>query len=212
MIRTNAEFKDAWSQLRTPSQLKKDRKSITQRTGEIMAHCWTRFRDTDTHSLVGINMQSLWSRLEHFSMAEDFPIKGMHTYFLNVAHAIAQHWSGSFFSQPEMNDKEYNLPKSVWATVGSDLANANFMVPAMFCHTLHDIAAPSVKYKAIKWQEFVLNLSMIVLQGRLPKAYLDHWAHYVCALQLALNPAVITPEELEDIDTLIAIFVLKYKE
>lgn len=33
-IRTDAEFKDTWQRLRTPGQLKKDIKSITQRTGK----------------------------------------------------------------------------------------------------------------------------------------------------------------------------------
>jgi hypothetical protein len=131
---------------------------------------------------------------------------------LTVAHAMAQHWSCAFFAKPELNEELYNLSKPVWASVGRDLANANFTIPVGFCRTLRDISAPGVKYKAIEWQEFVLNTSMIVLQGRLPELYLDHWAQYVCALQLALDPAGITAEELEDIEILLYIFVLNYEQ
>jgi hypothetical protein len=144
-------------------------------------------------------------------MAEDFPVEGMHTFFLNVAHAMTQHCSCAFFTKPELNEEPYNLPKPVWASVGRDLTSANFTMPASFCRTLRDIAAPGVKYKAIGWQEFVLNTSMVVLQGRLPELFLDHWAQYVCALQLALDPAGITAEELEDIEILLYIFVLNYE-
>jgi hypothetical protein len=145
-------------------------------------------------------------------MLKDFPIEGMHTFFLNVAHAMTQHWSSSFFAQPKLNEEPYNLPKSLWADLGRDLADANFTIPADFCRTLRNVSAPGVKYKAIEWQEFVLNTSMIVLQGRLPEEFLDHWAHYVCALQLALDPAGITQEELEDIEILIYSFVINYEK
>lgn len=136
----------------------------------------------------------------------------MHTLFLNVAGAMARHWASAYFAKPALNKEPYNLAKNVWQSVGSDLAGANNSVPAIFCRTLCDLTAPGVKFKAIEWQEWVLNTSMIVLQGRLPAFFLDHWAKYVCAVQLSLDPSGITPDGLKDIDALMNAFYSDYEK
>jgi hypothetical protein len=74
------------------------------------------------------------------------------------------------------------------------------------------LTAPSVKYKAIESQEFVLNTLMITLQGRLPNFYLDHWGKYMCAVQLALDPVGISVDGLKDIDALMESFMVNYEK
>lgn len=146
-------------------------------------------------------------------MAQCFPVEGMHTFFLNVAKQMAQHWSGTFFkSKAHLNTEDFNLSKSVWEDVGRDLQAGNATIPAAFCRTLRDISKNLKSFKAVELQQWVLHTSIIVLRSRLPPTHLRHWARFVRAMQLCLNPKGISREQLDDIEKLLQTFVLTYEE
>lgn len=154
---------------------------------------------------------SLLHEIQYFDIAVSFPVEGMHTFFLNVAGQMAQHWAGVFFSKPELNGEKFNLKKPIWDLIGSDLAAANFTVPAAFSRTLRNIAKSHKGFKAIEWQEWTLSTSLLLLRGRLPLRYYWHWAHYVRALQLALNPDGISRTQTDELELLIRTFVEDYE-
>lgn len=135
----------------------------------------------------------------------------MHTFFLNVAGQMVQHWASDFFTGAELNDENFNLPKLVWDQIGSDLAAANVSVPAAFSRTLRNIAKCHKGFKAIEWQEWTLYTSLLVLRGRLPARYYHHWSQYVRALQLALHRDGIKAGGLDEIRSLMRAFVENYE-
>lgn len=136
----------------------------------------------------------------------------MHTFFSNVAGQMVQHWASVFFAKPELNTEQFNLKKPVWDAVGSDLAAANFTIPTMFCRTLRNIAKSHKSFKAIEWQEWTLYTSLLLLRGRLPPKHYHHWAHYVRALQLALDRHGIERDGIDEIESLIKTFVEGYEK
>lgn len=128
----------------------------------------------------------LW-RLDSMVWPYCFPVDAMHLFYLNVANRMKEHWAGCFFKSAVVDEQleGYYLTERTWRDIDEDIARMN--TPTCFgdkFRCMKDI------HKANELKTWVKVVSPIVLRGRLPTVYYDHWMLFVEAVTLATDYSI----------------------
>ncbi|CAG8742770.1 4527_t:CDS:10 [Gigaspora margarita] len=69
----------------------------------------------------GLNGRSILFELNLIEFSISFPVDIMHRLFENVAPAMLQHWSGTFFKDSQISNTDYILFNSDWTKIGNTM-------------------------------------------------------------------------------------------
>ncbi|CAE7090773.1 unnamed protein product [Rhizoctonia solani] len=134
----------------------------------------------------------------------------MHLLFENLVPNMIKHWIGDFKGLNAGNGT-YQIPKPSWLIVGLLTALATRTIPSVFVGTLPDIALDRVLYKAEAYAFWIQYLAPILLKNLLAKKYYEHLVQLREIILLCLQ-FKITNEEIDELQTMINTWVIKYEE
>jgi hypothetical protein len=146
-----------------------------------------------------------------------FPLDVMHLIFLNVFRRMYSHWSGSFFKTgtntgDDQPYQDYELPEATWINIGKEMESNQNSLPLSFGSYTRDIYKYWRGYKAEEWKNWMIRLSVPLLNGHLPQKYLKPWSKFISALKRLLDFSPITKEELDQIEMQFQEFYLHYEK
>ena len=164
----------------------------------------------------GINGQTILTQLPTMIYPQCFPLDVMHLIFLNVFKRMYSHWSGSFFKtnigiRDEQPKQDYEIPESTWINIGKEMESNRNSLPLSFGSYTRDIYKYWRGYKAEEWKNWMIRLSIPLLNGHLPQKYLKPWSKFINALKRLLDFTPKTQEDLDKIDMQFREFYLHYE-
>jgi len=96
----------------------------------------------------------------------------MHLYFENVAPSMYAHWSGKFFNNNLLSSSDYELSKSQWESIGTQMEKIKKDIPNEIGRPPRDIFKYHNGYKAVEWRNWIILFSLPLLKTQLDKRYL----------------------------------------
>ncbi|EUC56942.1 transposase family Tnp2 protein [Rhizoctonia solani AG-3 Rhs1AP] len=158
----------------------------------------------------GINSRPVFSRLKSIDLAICAPYDAMHLLFENLVPNMIRHWTGGFKGL-DQGTGDYEIPGNEWAEVGRLTARAGKTIPSAFVGTLPNIAEDEILYKAEGYSFFFQYIAPVVLEGRLPDKYYEHFLLmreiFILALQFEL-----TFDDLDQLQQMINTWIAQYEE
>lgn len=159
----------------------------------------------------GINGRSVLSRLGSIDFPRSFPHDIMHLLFLNVTGNMLRLWTNKY---PGFDsDEPYHLdPDSdEYRTITEELLGCKDSLPSQFGRPFPNLLNRPSDFTAENWSNFVTLASSIVLRGRLPAIYYNHWNLFVQATNLCMKLEV-SEDDVRNIRHLFKAFVLEYEK
>ncbi|CAI2198272.1 2876_t:CDS:2, partial [Funneliformis geosporum] len=115
----------------------------------------------------GVNGRSILFELKSIKFPTSFPVDIMHGLFENIAPAMLQHWTGTFFKENQDNNYDYILSSKIWTEIGNIMEKNKKNMPLDFGHPPIDIQRYSALFKAEDWSNWVILYSLPLLQDYL---------------------------------------------
>ncbi|KEP45465.1 transposase family Tnp2 protein, partial [Rhizoctonia solani 123E] len=132
----------------------------------------------------GLAGHSILDRIPSISRPDSYPHEFLHLFLLNHGPELVSLWAGTY--QLGDND-EYVLIADDWTTIGLETVEASKTLPALFIRPLPNIATCWRLYCGESWCFWLVYIGPIVLRGRLPKKYYDHYMELVNILKCLLS-------------------------
>ncbi|EUC60378.1 hypothetical protein RSOL_338630, partial [Rhizoctonia solani AG-3 Rhs1AP] len=157
----------------------------------------------------GLNARSIFTRLRSINLATCAPYDAMHLFFENLVPNMIRHWTGKFKGL-DQGSGNYEILPEVWLEIGRLTSLVARLVPSAFVGTLPDIAQDEHLYKAEAYAFWALYIAPILLQGRLPETYYEHFLlmRDIIALSIQLE---ITHQEIDRLQKMINEWVDEYE-
>ncbi|QRV99729.1 Transposase family Tnp2 protein [Ceratobasidium sp. AG-Ba] len=159
---------------------------------------------------LGINDRPIFARLKSFDLACCAPYDIMHLLFENLVPNMIKHWTGKF-KKMDQGMGHYELAEAVWKQIGKETANATHTIPVSFVGTLPDIAEDQTLYKAEAYSFWIQYIAPIVLAGRLPEPYFEHFLlmRDIVIMSVQLD---ITEEQVDELQRMVNRWVIDYEQ
>ncbi|KAG8743020.1 hypothetical protein FRC10_000530 [Ceratobasidium sp. 414] len=122
----------------------------------------------------GINGRSIFAHLKSVDLASSAPYDIMHLLFENLVPNMIRHWTGNFKGLNQ-GTGNYELLGQHWVEIGQLTAKATRTIPAAFVSTLPNIKQDGNLFKAEAYSFWFQYVAPIVLKGRLPERYYQHF-------------------------------------
>ncbi|QRW11382.1 Transposase family Tnp2 protein [Ceratobasidium sp. AG-Ba] len=158
---------------------------------------------------LGINDRPIFARFKSFDLACCAPYDIMHLLFENLVPNMIKHWIGKF-KKLDQGTGHYQLAEAVWKQIGKETAKATCTIPVSFVGTLPDIAEDQTLYKAEAYSFWIQYIAPIVLAGRLPEPYFEHFLlmRDIIIMSIQLD---ITKEQIDELQNMVNRWVVEYE-
>ncbi|QRV77877.1 Transposase family Tnp2 protein [Ceratobasidium sp. AG-Ba] len=158
---------------------------------------------------LGINDRPIFARFKSFDLAYCAPYDIMHLLFENLVPNMIKHWTGKF-KKMDQGAGHYKLAEAVWKQIGKETAKATCTIPVSFVGTLPDIAEDQTLYKAEAYSFWIQYVAPIVLAGRLPEPYFEHFLlmRDIIIMSIQLD---ISEEQVDELQRMVNRWVIEYE-
>jgi hypothetical protein len=122
-----------------------------------------------TTFFIGIKGLSELYKLKTILYPWSFPTDIMHLFFENVAPQMYAHWTGKFFKDNSISFNDYELSKSQWENIGTQMEKIKKDMPSEIGRPPRDIFKYNNGYKATEWRNWITLFSLPFLKAHLDK-------------------------------------------
>ncbi|QRV91910.1 Transposase family Tnp2 protein [Ceratobasidium sp. AG-Ba] len=158
---------------------------------------------------LGIKDRPIFARLKSFDISCCAPYDVMHLLFENLVPNMIKHWTGKF-KKLDQGTGNYQLAEAVWKQIGKETAKATSTIPVTFVGTLPDIAEDQTLYKAEAYSFWIQYIAPIVLRGRLPEPYFEHFLLMRDIIIMSIQ-VDITEEQVDELQRMVNRWVIDYE-
>ncbi|KAF8595543.1 hypothetical protein BDV93DRAFT_456630, partial [Ceratobasidium sp. AG-I] len=95
-------------------------------------------------------------------------------------------WAGTFAGIDDSGSEDYLLSNADWAAIGKETEAATYALPAKFVRLIPNIQTNWSKFCGDTWSFWLIYIGPVVLRGRLPQKYYDHYLELVSILKCLL--------------------------
>ena len=158
----------------------------------------------------GVKGLSIFFHLPSISFPISFPYDFMHLVWENVVPNLILLWTAGY-KDLDQGSGLYELPQTVWDTIGRATAASGSHIPSAYGSRLPDIAKHKSYYSAEMWSFWAMYLGPVLLLRRFQRPkYHTHFVRLVYLLNLCLQ-FEITVEEIEEIQCGFAQWVQEFE-
>jgi hypothetical protein len=93
----------------------------------------------------------------------------MHLFFENVAPQMYAYWTGKFFKDNNIPSNDYELSKSQWENIGTQMEKIKKDMPSEIGRPSRNIFKYNNGYKAVEWRNWIILFSLLFLKAHLDK-------------------------------------------
>lgn len=193
---------------RTPELMQKTYDKITESSklpGTTPAQLETLRKAT------GVNYAPIITKLPTIIPPRSFPLDFMHLVILNIFRRMFTHWTGRFPHTPPVTCI-YRISDATWKKIGSTTASNRQHMPLSFGSPYRDIYKHWKGFKAEEWKNWMLRLSIPLLQDHLPNQYFVPWKSFILAVKKLSDPSPKTQADLDDIEKSFKAFYRHYEK
>lgn len=135
--------------------------------------------------------------IQHLTL---YPHEFMHLFIINHGPELVSLWTNSYPGISDTGSKDYLIPCADWIAIGQETTDATYLLPAAFIRPLPNIESNPRLYCAESWSFWLVHVGPVVLRGRLPKKYYDHYLELVSIIKclLELNNTMHCIEQLKE--------------
>lgn len=156
----------------------------------------------------GLTGHSILDRIPLICRPDSYPHEFLHLFLLNHGPQLVSLWAGTYVLG---EDDKYTLSAEVWIAIGLETFAASRTLPAAFGRPLPNIATSWGLYCGKSWCFWLVYIGPIVLRGRLPEKYYNHYMELVAILKCLLL-ASNTTARIEQLRHEIIHYVEKFEE
>ncbi|KAF8691635.1 Transposase family tnp2, partial [Rhizoctonia solani] len=151
--------------------------------------------------LYGLNAWPIFLHLKSIDLATCAPYDAMHLLFKNLVPNMIQHWFGKFKGLDE-GSGNYFISENNRKAIGELTVKAVPTTPLYFVGTLPDIYKDCSLYKAKAYLYWFQHLGVVLLKGRLPNVYYEHYLLIQDIINMVLH-FEITYNELNKLEQMV---------
>ncbi|KAG8680739.1 hypothetical protein FRC11_002071, partial [Ceratobasidium sp. 423] len=133
----------------------------------------------------------------------------MHLLFENLVPNMLKHWFGEFKGLDD-GSGNYIIPIAACKVMGELTVKAARTTPSSFTCVLPDIFTERHLYKAEAYSYWFLYLGAVLLEGRLPDKYYEHYLLMRDIILMVLQ-FEITHNELDELEQMINQWISEYE-
>jgi hypothetical protein len=159
----------------------------------------------------GVNCAPIITTLPTIIPPRSFPLDFMHLIILNIFRRMFSHWSGGF-PHPQPVTCDYRISDATWKKIGAMTAANRQHMPLSFGSPYRDIYKHWKGFKAEEWKNWMLRLSIPLLQEHLPKEYFNPWKSFVSAVKKLSDSSPKTQADLDEIEKCFKAFYQHYEK
>ncbi|KAG8732066.1 hypothetical protein FRC10_001260, partial [Ceratobasidium sp. 414] len=159
----------------------------------------------------GISGHSILDRIPSIKRPTSYPYEFLHLFLLNHVPDLLTLWIGGNPGIPDAGCENYLISREDWAAIGKETEAATNLLPTAFIRPLPNIQTRQRVFCGESWSFWTLYVGPIVLRGRLPKKYYDHFLGLVSIIKCLLEFENST-ERIERLREEIAEYVERYEE
>ncbi|CEL62283.1 hypothetical protein RSOLAG1IB_10347 [Rhizoctonia solani AG-1 IB] len=160
--------------------LRTDKKTASQ-TRKIEAANTKQYAD-ELRMKFGINGPSILDNISSLRRPSSYPHEFMHLFLLNHGPDLISIWIGTHSA-----GLEAILLHADWVKIGAETEAATYLLPAAFIRPLPNIETGWSLYTAESWSFWLVYVGPVVLHGRLPGEYYEHYLQLVSILKRLLD-------------------------
>ncbi|CAE6432374.1 unnamed protein product [Rhizoctonia solani] len=136
----------------------------------------------------GLTGHSVLDRIPSIQRPDSYPHEFMHLFLLNHGRDLVSLWTGTYKGIGDNLGQEASLIAfEDWCEVGRETEEATKTIAASFIRPFPNIQAHIECYIAEHWAFWLVYIGPVVLRGRLPKTYYDHYLELVDILKCLLS-------------------------
>lgn len=172
------------------------------------ARAGPRYKYNDLARDFGLTGHSILDQIPSISRPDSYPHEFLHLFLLNHGPDLVSLWAGTYKLG---EDDEWVLATEVWILIGLETEEASKYLPAKFTRLLPNIATSWKLYCGESWCFWLVYIGPVVLRGRLPKKYYDHYIEFVNILKCLLS-VTNTTSRIEQLREEIIHYVEKFEQ
>jgi hypothetical protein len=130
---------------------------------------------------------SILDRIPSIQRPTSYPHEFMHLFLLNHGPALVSLWVGNHSGISDAGCEDYLLSHTDWVAIGIETAEATFLLPATFTRPFPNIESSKHLFTAESWSFWLVYIGPVVLCGRLPSKYYNHYLQLVQILKRLLD-------------------------
>ncbi|CAE6504462.1 unnamed protein product [Rhizoctonia solani] len=135
----------------------------------------------------GICGPSILDRIPSIQRPSSYPHEFMHLFLLNHGPDLLSLWIGSHNGLPDDGSNHRLISRADFILIGVETESATYLLPANFIRPLPNIESSRHLYTAESWCFWLVYIGPVVLRGRLPESYYEHYLEFVSILKCLLN-------------------------
>lgn len=134
----------------------------------------------------GISGPSVLDRIPSIQRPTSYPHEFLHLFLLNHGPNLVHLWAVSYPGIDNSGSQDYTLSKADWVAIGKETEAATNSLPAKFIRPIPNIQTSWSKFCGETWSFWLIYIGPIVLRGRLPQKFYDHYLELVHILKCLL--------------------------
>ena len=134
----------------------------------------------------GISGSSVLDRIPLIQRPTSYPHEFLHLFLLNHGPNLVRLWAGSYAGIDDSGCEDYMLSKADWVAIGRETEATTKSLLAKFVRPIPNIQTSWSKFCGETWSFWLIYIGPIVLRGRLPQKYYDHYLELVQILRCLL--------------------------
>jgi hypothetical protein len=158
----------------------------------------------------GLAGHSVLDRIPSIQRPYSYPHEFLHLFLLNHGPNLVSLWIGTYSGISDPDD-EYLISADDWAAIGRETEESSKTLPAAFVRPLPNIATSWGLYNGESWSFWLVHVGPVVLRGRLPEKYYNHYLELVKILQCLLS-VTNTVGRIEELRGEVARYVETFEE
>ncbi|CAE6402042.1 unnamed protein product, partial [Rhizoctonia solani] len=165
----------------------------------------------DLRKKFGICGPSILDCIPSIQRPSSYPHEFMHLFLLNHGKGLVQLWIGEYPGISDAGTGKYLISRAVLTVIGTETEGATYLLPAKFVRPMPNIATGMHLYTAESWSFWLIYIGPVVLRGRLPRKYYDHYLQLVRILKCLLN-LENTTQRIQELKEEIIEYVEQFEE
>ncbi|KAB5587400.1 hypothetical protein CTheo_9162 [Ceratobasidium theobromae] len=159
----------------------------------------------------GIVDHSILDRIPSICRPDSYPHEYLHLFLLNHGKGLVKLWTGEFPGIDDSGDEDYLISPEDWVAIGHETEEAANTLPAAFVQRLPNIQTNPEVFCGETWAFWLVFVGPVVLRGRLPKKYYEHYMDLV-EIMTCLTSVTNTTARIEELKIDIANYVERFEE